>query len=1215
MNLGFRYDARGVRGWAAALFGIVLVFGLVAGAAGDLPKDRPARSGARGLGPSTVALGFTMDVNRVIMSLTDKAEIGAAFSSVSGGGAWRAVTDQYVFSSGVNIGATVVEGAGLDTLVMIGGPFSELRPGRLAEFETRSGSILPGSDLAVFWLSTDPQDYANFPLVCTVDQVRIATFPSLQPFEGEPFPGFADLTACFAANDVDGATCSDCGGTRLGAETNQTYFAFSIPAVQDFFFVAMRIFNRSEFVTPTNTPGNPVFGPYDFLDTVVAIAIDPDVGNAGDDQIGFVGSAMVYWDADFSEPAFQFEPPGFGGLAYLKTPEDPETGEEVGLQNFTVFTNGGARPDPGGRQEWYEGMTGDPDFVVFDVSPQDVRGMASSGPFPLPAGGFVEIYAAFFFAEPFGQVPATLTTDVAVVNGEPIPLFNNFISTQAAVQGLFDAGFLVPTAPPSPQKELIPGDHQVTVVWELDPTTAVNPFAKVALDPFLRTAAGDADPDAAGLGTFVGADQIIFVPALDAGGTTGFVTAAEGGLAGVEVTNPLFNADFVIQDFQGFRVYRSFTGNQDDAELIAQFDLADGIIEGEFCVEGTAVGDPDDPFVVCTESEVFSIGTDTGLSLAVVDRGGSFPNPASGPGLINGIPVYYAVTSFGVNCGVMSVVGLEPEQLPDLDIPAGCLTLESGIQLTPATPRSNASAFVDASVGAAVLLDGDGNEVPRDSGPIPVDADGNLTGPIPPARDWDLNVNIVQPLEIPENFEVLVHIDDFSGSASHTVEFQVFCHSFDNLGTCTGFGAPFAEVPAGPSNLGEKLILTLTDGAGNVLQTPTGPAAGLATGFGPGNFNANTPISTPEIQILSPLNPENGVALTIQYSTNGGRRDGNCATFGTCPLVNEMPASVAQWGFARGNYLQTRVATIELTWSNQAGELSFSSVRDVSNNVDVTFADHLTHVAWGFHSPTRLRALEDALATEAGTPRTDDGRVLFPDPLCTAAVSFFNCQWHHTAGPFTQGAPIWTDLPVDPAIFDKLAAGPDWPSDPSFFQPGALQQTAALVTIDGNRATRFWIAGHTLAVVFNQLPADGETWTLHFPRGTAGTAAVDPNTVRGPVAGMAVRVPISGGTNELADADLQLIRVVPNPFIAANEITRGRGRQRILFTNLPPQATIRIYTISGNLVRILEHTSGSGTTEWDVRTRFDLLVASGNYYYHVTTPDGRTHLGRFAVIN
>ena len=104
-------------------------------------------AGGRDLGPSTIALGFAMDVNRVIMSLTDKGEIGAAFSSVSGGGAWRAITDQYIFSSGVNIGATVeLPGGGLDTLVFIGGPFSEVRPGRLTPFETRSGATLPGSD-------------------------------------------------------------------------------------------------------------------------------------------------------------------------------------------------------------------------------------------------------------------------------------------------------------------------------------------------------------------------------------------------------------------------------------------------------------------------------------------------------------------------------------------------------------------------------------------------------------------------------------------------------------------------------------------------------------------------------------------------------------------------------------------------------------------------------------------------------------------------------------------------------------------------------------------------------------------------------------------------------------------------------------------------------------------------------------------------------------
>jgi hypothetical protein len=114
---------------------------------------------------------------------------------------------------------------------------------------------------------------------------------------------------------------------------------------------------------------------------------------------------------------------------------------------------------------------------------------------------------------------------------------------------------------------------------------------------------------------------------------------------------------------------------------------------------------------------------------------------------------------------------------------------------------------------------------------------------------------------------------------------------------------------------------------------------------------------------------------------------------------------------------------------------------------------------------------------------------------------------------------------------------------------------------------------------------------------------------------MSMAVDLQGGANIPAEADLSAITVVPNPFIAANEIQRGTGLQQILFNNLPPVATIRIYTISGNLVRVIEHADGSGTEPWDVRTRFDLIAASGNYYYHVTTPDGRTRIGRFAVIN
>ncbi len=1231
MHLKRVFDAGGWPRWLAGTLGVLLFLGVVTTVTAEPPerlkKDRPERSLT---GADHITRLATMDRNRVIMFLTDQGEVGSSGSSVAGGGFWITTQNQYIFSSGANIGAQIPNGDGdgneLDTVMFIGGPFSQLQHGSLefAKLPNATGAGHGASSAAgVFWDSANAEDAANFPEPCTVDAFRIGLFPSLQPFAGQPFPGFADQTVCWAVNDITGGICADCGGKRLGAESVQTAFAFGVPAVQDFVFVAYRLFNRSEFINASNSPSNAA-GPYDFTDAILGLAIDPDVGDAGDDQITFfpdIGT-MIYWDSDFSETAF-VAPPGFGAISVFPVP-DPVTGESFQLESFTVFTNGGIRPDPDSPQEWYEGLAGDPSFVAFEVSPQDIRGMTGTNTFDLAPGDFVEIYAAHFFAPVSGSPPQLLlaekpflednTTPDPTANQDPA--FNAIVRTQQTAQATFDAGFVVPTAPPKPDFTLIPGDHQVTIAWDASPVDFVNPFSKVARDPFARTSTGDPDPDAPGQGIFLEPGTVIYQPERDQGGTSGFVTAEEAGLTGEEVTNPAFNPNFQIQDFQGFRVYRSFTGSSEDAELIAQFDLDDLVTGGTFCVAAVPVFDEDGNFVnnVCTDQEQLDIGENTGLGFALIDRGGSFPNPSDGPGLINGIPVFYTVTSFSVNPG-QSPVNV-PEGTSVVPGPAP-LVLESGLQpFQSATPRSDPSSLVNATVGDAVLLDGDGNEVPRDSGPIPVDGDGNLTGTIPPAQDWDVNLTVVQPTEIPSDFEVMLHIDDYSGAASHKVEFAVFCHAFETWETCLSEtnGAAFLdgffeEIPAGPSNLGQKLVITITDGAGNVLQTPTGPAEGIATSMGPGNFGGtSTPITTPEIQILSPDNPENGVAFTLQYSTDGGARGINCALTGQCAADTEMPASVAQWAFARGNYLQTRVATVELTWSNQGGQLSLSSVRDVSNNVDMPFDDALTHVGWGFHAPTDLRANEDGLATAAETPRTADGRVLFPDPICTSTASFFACHWHHVAAPFTQGASIFTDLPDDPAIFDKLVAGPDWPTDYSFYQPGALQETAALVTVDGQDATRLWIAGHSLAMVFNQLPADGETWTLNFPRGPA-------DTPRGPVPGMAVRIPIQGGTNELADADLSQVRVVPNPFIAADELQRGRGLQRIQFTNLPPQATVRIYTISGNLVRVLEHTDGSGTLEWDVRTRFDLLAASGNYYYHVTTPDGRTHLGRFAVVN
>jgi hypothetical protein len=104
--------------------------------------------------------------------------------------------------------------------------------------------------------------------------------------------------------------------------------------------------------------------------------------------------------------------------------------------------------------------------------------------------------------------------------------------------------------------------------------------------------------------------------------------------------------------------------------------------------------------------------------------------------------------------------------------------------------------------------------------------------------------------------------------------------------------------------------------------------------------------------------------------------------------------------------------------------------------------------------------------------------------------------------------------------------------------------------------------------------------------------------------------------------DLENIYVVPNPYVATsafeppNTFRAGRGERRIYFMNLPPECTIRIYTITGQLVQTLQHNStiDDGQLAWDLVTRDGMNIAFGVYIFHVDAPGIGEHVGRFAVI-
>ncbi|OGU82143.1 MAG: hypothetical protein A2W11_07440 [Ignavibacteria bacterium RBG_16_35_7] len=109
---------------------------------------------------------------------------------------------------------------------------------------------------------------------------------------------------------------------------------------------------------------------------------------------------------------------------------------------------------------------------------------------------------------------------------------------------------------------------------------------------------------------------------------------------------------------------------------------------------------------------------------------------------------------------------------------------------------------------------------------------------------------------------------------------------------------------------------------------------------------------------------------------------------------------------------------------------------------------------------------------------------------------------------------------------------------------------------------------------------------------------------------------------EQAKADLEKIKVVPNPYLAnalweqKNPYTSGRGPRSIHFTHLPNKCTIRIFTVSGELVKEIEHESNlmDGSAEWNLLTKDNLSASYGVYIYHIDAPGIGKTVGKFAII-
>jgi hypothetical protein len=79
------------------------------------------------------------------------------------------------------------------------------------------------------------------------------------------------------------------------------------------------------------------------------------------------------------------------------------------------------------------------------------------------------------------------------------------------------------------------------------------------------------------------------------------------------------------------------------------------------------------------------------------------------------------------------------------------------------------------------------------------------------------------------------------------------------------------------------------------------------------------------------------------------------------------------------------------------------------------------------------------------------------------------------------------------------------------------------------------------------------------------------------------------------------IRIVPNPFIASagDYNYPGQYKDDLNFVNLPPYCTLRIYTVTGDLIKTIEHQTGSADERWDQITEYNQRIASGVYILQI----------------
>jgi hypothetical protein len=1239
-----RLFSRVTRAAVAAL--LLLAVGAQTAAARPEPGARRSRGFDLFAGPFQYFL-----VNRVYCGINAVGEfcVDPTNSSTIAGGFWpRGTPNPYIFNSGLQLAGVIAADAGFawagDT---VGAYFFDAR-----------GDQAVGEAVINLHSSLDADDVANWPAAGIVRDTAIYNAALVFDQNGVPLNRPAVSQQDIWGRAWDGNTNLGAGREHpMGILTDTRAMAWSFPTGnEDILYFAFDFYNitasdpsvyanldpairddiaaigaqfqaNSEDAFGVDIPA----GGYTIAQAYAAFSMDPDVDAAGSNSSTAIlpfSLATAYKTNWVSEEGFAYPPdvhgppfaaaPGMVGVKYLKSPGDPVTGVQYGLTMFSNTENSGTGfPDPIGTQQLWRYLSGRVSTQAGDNSctvpnpvdarlcylgqvPIDTRFYLASGPFDLvPGQKFTIVVAYIHAAVPAAAItigtnmlpgipPSATDLGTGAATERPIDRAAGWVShsdvdgngtlsqdevetfprsllnKSLVAQEVYDKKFLLPAPPDAPNFFLIPGNNQVTVVWEPSASEDTgDPFYGIASDP----------------------------------------------------TSALFDPNFRQYDVEGYRIYRG--RSQSDLTLIAQFDYENtyfrdytgGVVAGgncapelgiyddclenfdfpisntgafhDFDIVGDLIQVPAGGRVELADGSVFIINADTagttnvalnipltntGVPFAYVDRG-----------VLNSITYVYAVTAYDINA-----------------VNSGPTSLESAQILQNVVPRKVAVNQVAAAPVQVQLLGGDGTVLdPTAAGPSIDAANGTFSGPAGPSGALTAVFELFSDIALQPDFEAVFQVDSVIPSWYHVGTYY-FSIVDKGTGSASGSGDPLGlgtDQELGPYT----------------LQFPADANAAASAGFeglpasGRGLVTVN--LYSPVFQSKDADWHQDVDGSFFDFagvSDVGGSRwfDGDNETLAEPTLVNAhgqltgvttiyRPVRIRNASnlfrrFDQTNYHVFRAADMKVYWG-AGGRID--SVIDVTHRIAVPFSGQY-RASWG--------VLQDFSGASNSAPTAPEGVLTYNDFLfgaClpgAAGVSQTGCASRNLVQTATLAqVDVTGDLAADGTGFGLYING-----EPFIFQAAAL-------------------------------PASGTVWTLRtymgdVQKGDDGSYSFTPYPANAPIPGLRL-VLKSGAAASYPDdvaPDLSNVHTVPDPYYVTNNMEITTNRKVLKFVNLPTKAIIRIYSLSGILVDVVEHNdpSGGGEATWDLRNRNEQFVASGVYFYHVETPSGEQKVGRFTVV-